>query len=227
MTRFSRATSRAFNAYVHAKRRTRIHFLSLSTMISASVMAMSYVEAPGVDSTGGIPYAYIIGSTGLAALVMGPETVPAWRAAARWAAPFVSLVGVLLLVPFATVFPPRRGRRWLGEVLNTFLDRREFGMKFWGVLGSFARNWPADLAGEWVTYLTGPPKELRLETTDGEVAPLPESRSFWQRHRSEIFWGLVFAVLLSLPGALAYEAGTEWMHHHGYQWSWEETNPNH
>ncbi|MBV1939891.1 hypothetical protein KUF83_25475 [Streptomyces sp. BV286] len=134
----------------------------------------------------------------------------------NWAAPLMMLAGMMMLAGLAVPFPSRARRAWLYEVLEAFRIRKEHKANWFKVLGSFVATWPADLLDEWKDQLSRSPRDFDL--AQAEVSAESEvPRGYWKRHRSEILWGAVFAIL----AALGYEMLTEWIHHHGYRWLWE------
>ncbi|MFJ3763091.1 hypothetical protein [Streptomyces sp. NPDC090080] len=140
----------------------------------------------------------------------------------EWAAPLLPLMGTVLLAVPAAAFPVHARRRWLSGALEAFWLRREHGFTWMAVLFSFARTWPSDLLYEWKDCLTGRPNDLNLEPHGKNAEPLPLA-SYWKRHRTEIFWAAMFAVL----AAVGYEALTEFTHYNGYSWPWEIAGPAH
>ncbi|MFF0094602.1 hypothetical protein ACFYSF_32235 [Streptomyces canus] len=170
----------------------------------------------------------VFGSIGISAiftLVAGADVIREMKrtlaSLKRWGAPLLSLMGAALLTIPAAVFPPRARRAWLGEVLESFSVRREHDTNWLLVLASYVRTWPADLLDEWVDYLKRRPNNLELTATPGDIPSAQGYGSYWKRHRAEIVWAIVFAVLLAPVAAVAYEAVTETMHHNGQQWIWE------
>lgn len=138
-----------------------------------------------------------------------------------WASPFLSLMGAILLALPATFFPPRARRAWLAEVLESFAVRKEHGTSWFMVMASYVRTWPSDLLDEWLDYLKRRPNDYDLSAAAEEAAPAQASGSYWKRHRTEIVWGIVWALVFAPAAAIAYEAVTETMHHSGYRWLWE------
>ncbi|MFF8476049.1 hypothetical protein [Streptomyces sp. NPDC015414] len=138
-----------------------------------------------------------------------------------WLAPLLSLLGAVALTLPAACFPPRARKQWLGGVLESFSVRCEHDKSFLGVLASWVRTWPADLLDEWLDYLTRRPNDLDLTNTVRDTETPQASGSYWKRHRTEIVWAIVFAVVFAPLAAVAYEAVTETLHQSGYRWIWE------
>lgn len=192
-------------------------FMSLATVLCGPFTTeLPYTKSSPVWVQIVPPVAFFLGLM-LKEIVVGGVVVV--RRLHNWASPLLTLTGALLLAIPAVLFPPRARRAWLGEVLESLTLRREHRTNWFMVLASYVRTWPADLQDEWLDYLSSRPNDLDLN--QAVATPAEKTGGFWKRHRVEIGVGLVFAVVFAIPGAVAYEAVTEWMHHNGYRWAYE------